>query len=98
MSLNRLWRRVVSPRSWSVTLRRAFLLTLPVAIPLWTTLVAGLVIALTVRSVGAPLSSFWNDPPRKYRSLYDASRRDRGGDDDVLALPNFADERASKAA
>ncbi len=70
MNLDRMKRRLVSPRSWSFRTRRAFLLTLPLSVPLWLASVVVLATVLSVRSFWQPLVTFWNAPPTRNRDPY----------------------------
>lgn len=67
MSIRRAWRRAVSPLSWSIRTRRMFMLVLPLSILLWIGWLTALVLAMMLRSVWKPLSTFWQAPPRPLR-------------------------------
>jgi hypothetical protein len=64
-----MWRRSIDPLRWSIWLRRIFLLTLPLSLPLALIWFALLIIAIVVADLWAPISIFWNAPP-KTRSNY----------------------------
>lgn len=62
---SRMIRRLIRPRSWSVTARRIVAVTFPVSIPLWILSVAMLGSVALAASVREPIVSFWNAPPKR---------------------------------
>ena len=90
---NRWARSLIRPRTWSVKARRMFVVGLPVAIPLW--LLAFLVVATigTMKSILRPISSYWNDPPKRLGSgnyHYSSMGSDRSK---VLRIEDARDKR-----
>jgi hypothetical protein len=72
--LRRTLRRLTSPRTWQVSVRRIFLIGLPVTVPLWLAALLGVLIASAIHDFMRPVREFWTAPPRQltYRSsLYD---------------------------
>ena len=65
-----LWLRTVSPLSWPLGLRRAFLITAPLSFPLYLLLLAAMLALILVRAVVEPIAAFWSAPPEKLRSDY----------------------------
>ena len=64
-------RRLPRPKTWSIAARRAFVLTLPVSVPVWLLAMAGIVVGKVSLGAVRPLASFWNAPPEKLpRSRY----------------------------
>jgi hypothetical protein len=60
----------ISPRSWPTRIRQAFLLTLPVSLPLWLAFVVLLGALFPARKLGKVVSHFWSAPPRPPRAGY----------------------------
>lgn len=54
-----------SPLSWSRRTRRAFLVVLPVSLPLWLMLMVGVAHGKAVVMIGRGLAKFWSAPPRR---------------------------------
>jgi hypothetical protein len=61
--LFRLWR----PMSWPRRIRRAFLLLLPLALPIWALLNLASVSGAFLRALGRLMGKYWNGPQRRYR-------------------------------
>ena len=62
-------RRITQPSSWQIRTRRRFLLTLPIALPLWLAALVAVLILVGLRKLAEPVVKFWNDPP-KLRYVY----------------------------
>lgn len=58
-------RNMRSPRSWSVSTRRAFLLTLPISLPVWIFLMAAIPTWAFVLEAREAIHDFWSVPKRK---------------------------------
>lgn len=67
-SLDQLWRMLPSPRTWSVPVRRGFVLLLPASVPMWLLLLATLALLVLGRGLFRPMAGFWSAPPRRLRS------------------------------
>ena len=76
IDLDRLWLQARSPSAWPVALRRAFLLALPLSVPLTLLAMLALAAALVGRDLVRPLSTFWNAPPRRISGNGTYSYRD----------------------
>ena len=86
--LGNVWLWAISPLSWPLGLRRAFLITLPLSVPLHLLLLAVLLVMILVRAILVPIAEFWNAPPEKLQNNnyynYDRRRkRRRQTDQDV---------------
>ncbi len=68
--LDNFWLWAVSPLSWPLGVRRAFLITLPLSLPLYLLLLVTMVVVMLIRAIVAPIAEFWNAPPEKLRSSY----------------------------
>jgi hypothetical protein len=77
----RLFFRLFHPLYWPRGLRRAAMLTAPLALALWLSVVALATLALVLVGVTAPLAALWNRPQRHRRSYtdyaYTQTRRNR---------------------
>lgn len=60
--LSRLWR----PMTWPRWVRRAFVLLLPLALPIWILLNLASVFNDALRAMIGPLATFWNGRQRYY--------------------------------
>ena len=69
-TLGDLWLRVISPMSWSVWLRRLFLIILPVSAPIYLVIIIGLLVLLLIAAVTGPIAEFWNAPQQRLRGGY----------------------------
>lgn len=63
------WFGLFRPYYWPRWLRRAALVTLPLALPLWMLLVATVGLLELSRTMGRPIRDFWT-APRRRRSPY----------------------------
>ena len=54
-----------APTSWTIKVRRVFVLTFPVAAPLWILMLAASHLWLLSSEVFAPIGRFWNAPPKR---------------------------------
>ena len=68
MTVRRKWRRATSPLSWSIAIRRLFLLFLPVSVVVWIGYLAALAVAAAFRDLSKPFIRFWHAPPETLRS------------------------------
>ena len=69
--LGRLSARLFSPLSWRTGTRRAFLLTLPISLPVWIVLCILMVGAQGLALLAQPIVYFWMTPPkRRHRGYY----------------------------
>lgn len=59
LDLDRTLRLLTSPRRWGVGLRRMILLTLPIAVLLWTAAMTAVCAVIFVRGMLRPLLGFW---------------------------------------
>jgi hypothetical protein len=75
MDRRKFYRRLATPRSWSVAMRRLLVVACPIAVPLWMLLLVGSRLAACLGAMAEPAVTFWNDPPRRYHSRYDATGR-----------------------
>jgi hypothetical protein len=93
------FRRVLSPVTWKVGTRRAFLLTAPVSVPLWIVLILGFTLLMAVRSlwnaIAGPISELWNAPPKRIRTngVYSYSYGRRPHREEVADLEAHREKR-----
>ena len=85
INLGDLWLRVVTPLSWSVWLRRLFVITLPVSAPIYLVIIIGLLALLLIAAITGPIAEFWSAPQQRVRSggysyAYSQRRRRRRND------------------
>jgi hypothetical protein len=64
-------RNIRRPSYWAVSTRRVFLLALPVALPIWISLVAASLLVLLFQELMIPVLRFWSAPPKRKRGLYE---------------------------
>lgn len=62
------FRNALRPRSWRVRTRRAFVMSLPIALPIWLVYLLSLYVAELGAEATASLRPFWSAPPRSYGS------------------------------
>ena len=62
------FRNALRPRSWRVRTRRAFVMSLPIALPIWLVYVVSLYFAELGAEATASFRPFWSAPPRTYGS------------------------------
>ncbi len=62
------WLRVISPLSWPIWMRRLFLITLPLSVPIALLIMAVLLIAMLCIRIFEPISQFWTAPQRRVRT------------------------------
>lgn len=53
------------PLYWPRNVRRAFILLLPLTLPLWLLLLASGIVASALRACWRPICYFWNEPHRR---------------------------------
>ena len=68
--LGEFWLRAVTPLSWPLGLRRAFLIILPLSVPAYLLVLATLLVAMLVRAIIEPVAEFWSAQPEKLRNDY----------------------------
>ena len=61
-------KRLLRPKTWSVKARRAFVLTLPISVPVWLLAMVGIGIGKATQELFTPLANFWSAPPEKLRN------------------------------
>lgn len=67
---------VWKPMSWPTWLRRTFLLTFPIAILSWLTILCGWLVLAVVRDFGRPIKRFWTAAPKRRTRYYYVEKRD----------------------
>lgn len=61
---------LVSPLSWRTGVRRLFLLTLPISVPLWLGLMLFVGVLGLLHLIFRPIAIFWSAPPRPSERNY----------------------------
>ena len=92
-SLERKFRRLKAPSSWRIGLRRGFVVTFPISIPLWAVTVLGLGLLVGIREAFEPLAGFWSDPPKRLPNSNYQSYGSRSNRDKVVPLPGRKDHK-----
>ena len=83
------FKMALRPRSWRVRTRRAFLISLPVALPVWVAYLCLLALAELVYEARAWLGPFWSAPPQASsfsRYNYGAPRKLKHRDPKVVPI------------
>ena len=86
--LGQWWLRLLSPLSWPIAIRRLFLLTLPISVPLYVAAVVVLFVVMLALATAEPIIQFWSAPQQRLGSGYgygygsEKRRRKRRRDDD----------------
>ena len=61
-------RRLRKPITWPIALRRVFLVSLPIALPVWLISLLIMVAMGALKRIIAPFATFWNAPPKRLRN------------------------------
>ncbi|MEO7247009.1 MAG: hypothetical protein ABIW31_01025 [Novosphingobium sp.] len=69
-SLGYWWLRLLSPLSWSIAMRRLFLVTLPISIPVYVAVVIIMFVIMVVVAAAVPIIEFWSAPQQRLGSGY----------------------------
>jgi len=60
--------KLTQPRTWSVTNRRIFAVTVPISGPAWLVAVGLASFGIFLKKKWAPVAAFWNAPPARVRN------------------------------
>ena len=86
------WMLLLSPLSWTIGMRRLFLLTLPLSVPLYIAALLIMFVVMVAVAISVPIIAFWNAPQERLRSSgynygTEKKRRSRRKNDDQDDLP-----------